>query len=79
MSETSIIIDHNPTKRTQFAPWQAFNNTSAQLDIILLILDLSFTCSLDTCINPLSPNSDQQQFSPNNIHTLSSDEVMRIN
>ena len=29
--------------------------------------------------NPLSPNSDQQQFSPNNIHTLSWDEVMRIN
>lgn len=34
MSETSITIDHGPTKRTQFAPWQAFNNTSAQLDII---------------------------------------------
>ena len=30
-------------------------------------------------INPLSPSSDQQQFSPNNIHTLSWDEVMRIN
>ena len=29
--------------------------------------------------NPLSPNSDQQQFSPNNIHTLSRDKVMRIN
>ena len=28
---------------------------------------------------PLSPNSDQQQFSPNNIHTLSRDKVMRIN
>ena len=30
-------------------------------------------------INPLSPNSDQHQFSPNNIHTLSRDWVMRIN
>ena len=29
--------------------------------------------------NPLSPNSDQHQFSPNNIHTLSKDKVMRIN
>ena len=28
--------------------------------------------------NPLSPNSDQQQFSPNNIYTLSRDKVMRI-
>ena len=30
-------------------------------------------------VNPLSANSDQQQFSPNNIHTLSRDKVMRIN
>ena len=42
------------------------------------------TEELDTCkdinlINPLSANSDQQQFSPNNIHTLSRDKVMRIN
>ena len=29
--------------------------------------------------NPLSPNSDQHQFSPNNIHTRSRDKVMRIN
>ena len=27
----------------------------------------------------LSPSSDQQQFSPDNIHTLSRDKVMRIN
>ena len=25
--------------------------------------------------NPLSPNSDQDQFSPNNIHTLSRDKL----
>jgi len=30
------------------------------------------------CVNPLSPNSDQHQFSPNNIHTLSREKVMRI-
>ena len=30
-------------------------------------------------INHLSPNSDQEQFSPNDIHTLSWDEVMGIN
>ena len=29
-------------------------------------------------VNPLSPNSDQDQFSPNDIHTLSRDKVMRI-
>jgi len=28
--------------------------------------------------NPLSPNSDQDQFSLNDIHTLSRDLVMRI-
>ena len=26
-------------------------------------------------INPLSPNSDQGQFSPNNVHTLSTDKL----
>ena len=26
-------------------------------------------------VNPLSPNSDQDQFSPNNIHTLSRDTL----
>ena len=30
-------------------------------------------------INPLSPNSDQHQFSPNSIHRLSSATSMRIN
>ena len=30
-------------------------------------------------INPLSPNSDQHQFSPDHIHTKSRDWVMRIN
>ena len=30
-------------------------------------------------INPLSPNSDQHQFSPNGIHRLSSATSMRIN
>ena len=29
--------------------------------------------------NPLSPNSDQHQFSSNNIHRLSSTTSMRIN
>ena len=29
--------------------------------------------------NPLSPNSEQHQFSSNNIQRLSRDEVMRIN
>ena len=29
--------------------------------------------------NPISPNSEQHQFPSNNIHTLSRDEVMRIN
>ena len=29
-------------------------------------------------LNPFSPNSDQNQFSPNDIHTLSRDYVIRI-
>ena len=30
-------------------------------------------------INPLSPNSDQNQFSPNNSHMLPREMVMRVN
>ena len=36
------------------------------------------SCALAS-INPLSANSDQKQFSPNNVHKLSRDKVMRIN
>ena len=32
-----------------------------------------------TSINPLSPNGDQHQFSPNNIHMLPREMVMRVN
>ena len=37
--------------------------------------------SLEHCIpfNPLSPNSDRHQFSPNNIHMLPREMVMRVN
>ena len=52
--------------------------------------DSSFTCYTCVCftsasllyyyfVNPLSPNSDQHQFSPNNIHRLSSATSMRLN
>ena len=34
---------------------------------------------LKLSINPLSPNSDQQPISPNNIHMLPSEIVMRVN
>ena len=30
-------------------------------------------------INPLSPDSDQDQFSPNNMHMLPREMVMRVN
>ena len=29
-------------------------------------------------LNPLSPNSDQHQFSPNNVHMLPREMVMRV-
>ena len=37
------------------------------------------TCVVEKRVNTSSPNGDQHQFSPNNIHTLSRDKVMRIN
>ena len=36
-------------------------------------------CCYCCLINPLSPDSDQDQFSPNNIHMLPREIVMRVN
>ena len=52
--------------------------------VSLSLLPSSFNClapffPLWLGFNPLSPNSVQHQFSPNNIHTQSRDKVMRIN
>ena len=44
----------------------------------MLLLFIKFS-QLISFFNPLSANSYQKQFSPNNIHTLSRDKVMRIN
>ena len=38
-----------------------------------------FLLFLKVFLNPLSPNSAQNQFSPNDIHRLSSAKSMRIN
>ena len=52
------------------------------LGIIILVAmkekRLPFTVKTNQ-LNPLNPNGEQHQFSPNNIHTLSRDKVMRIN
>ena len=53
----------------------ARNLTLGRANGRMMTIAFYFFCSL----NPLSPNSDQHQFSPNNIHTMSRDEVMRIN
>ena len=52
----------------QLSQW--FNLTIENENFIVFLFDV---------FNPLSPNSDKQQFSPNNIHTLSRDKVLRIN
>ena len=47
--------------------------------IQILILGFKGLMAITSLFNPLSPNSDQQQFSPNNIHRLSRAKSMRIN
>ena len=48
-------------RRLNGQPFQFFNSMTAKLT--------------KHVINPLSPNSDQDQFSPNNIYTLSRDTL----
>ena len=43
-----------------------------------MLKDTSVPKQPSKSINPLSPKSDQHQFSPNNIHTLSREMVKRI-
>ena len=44
-----------------------------------LVNTAKFFWTIGDHINPLSPNGDQHQFSPNNIHTLPKEMVMRVN
>ena len=47
-----------------------------------MVLPFNETSLVGVCIvlvNPLSPNCDQHQFSPTNIHMLPREMVMRIN
>ena len=61
------------------------NKNNKTHDLLVLLVEPCLSSEYDyhwlrkQYLNPFSPNSDQQQFSPNNIHTLSRDKVMRIN
>ena len=44
-----------------------------------LVIVLEVRNESELVSNPLSPDGDQHQFSPNDIRTLSRDKVMRIN
>ena len=47
---------------------------SFQLFVVCSGLNLDKQSNPLTPLTPVGPNSDQQQFSPNNIHTLSRDK-----
>ena len=49
---------------------------SRDSELINVKLILSWYCKI---LNPLSPNRDQQQFSPNNIHMLPREMVITVN
>ena len=64
-------------KVREFVEWQPCISSYSLLR--RLPLNGSKPCNDSNVLNPLSPNSDQHQFSPDNIRTLSRDTVMRIN
>ena len=49
------------------------------LSIIFALINVVVLLKQHDLLNPLSSNSDRHQFSPNNIHRLSSATSMRIN
>ena len=59
---------HYTTQRRTNNSFLTPRNTHALTESLDKIFQVTF-------FNPLSPNSDQDQFSPNNIHTLSRDQL----
>ena len=71
--------------------WQLSGSWNGEITLkFLIVQDFSNVCkpgctfnqlslALWTPLNPLSPNSDQHQFSPNNVHMLPREMVMRVN
>ena len=45
----------------------------------LACIEMNSIYDIVKLINPLSPDSDQHQFSPNNIHMLPREMIMRVN
>ena len=52
---------------------------SRRVSLTVFQSSLFLFLTFDTVLNPVSPNSDNHQFSFNNIHTLSREIVTRIN
>ena len=59
--------------------WYGVERVGEEAGEILAAFELFLVCKITRWFNPLSPNSDQHQFSPDNIRTLSRDTVIRIN
>ena len=47
-------------------------------DFADILTQKSWSLGLGLTVKPLSSNSDQDQFSPNNIHTLSTDKLWEL-
>ena len=81
------IIENHFLQNYYRRHWPLSSSSSSLSSSVLSYFKFSiyFSCCSNVvyfhvrCFNSLSPNGDQQQFSPNNIHTLSRDKVMRIN
>ena len=70
VSHKDIILVHTCLAR--------FSKTLPQNADLLKLSSMFFFCFSKVAnrdLNPLSPNSDQDQISPNNIHTLSRDKL----
>ena len=61
------------------AKWHDMTVRFSSSPSFLQYLHLFWNCMVLQPFNPLSPNSDQHQVSPNNIHMLPREMVMRVN
>ena len=66
----TVILTSTLEKKTQFSRFHFKKLSLCSADILGTFLYKKSRTKVKL-VNPLSPNSDQQQFSPNDIHTLS--------
>ena len=66
-----VVVDSTDRERLPVTKAELYNMLNHEVRSLFFVQSTLFVHPRELSLNPLSPNSDQQQFSPNDTHTLS--------